>query len=62
MNTATALPEKMKALGGKLALGQRHMSHGGEVDIQTDSDIAPIIVAVAREGVRLQISDSRRSQ
>ena len=38
------------------------MSNWYEVDIQTDSDVAPIDVAVAREGVRLQISNSRRGQ
>jgi hypothetical protein len=55
MNTSTALPEKMKALGEKLALDHRNMRNWYEVDIQTDSDVAPIDVAVAREGVRLQI-------
>ena len=62
MNTTTALPEKMKALGEQLALDHRNMSNWYEVDIQTDSDVAPIDVAVAREGVRLQISNSRRGQ
>jgi hypothetical protein len=62
MNTTTALPEKMKALGERLALDHRNMGSWYEVDIQTDSDVAPINVAVAREGVRLQISNSRRGQ
>ena len=62
MNTSTALAEKMKALGEKLALDHRNMRNWYEVDIQTDSDVAPIDVAVAREGVRLQISNSRRGQ
>ena len=61
MNTTTALPEKMKALGDKLALDHRNMSNWYAVDIQTEgSDAAPIDVAVARDGVRLQISNSRR--
>ena len=60
MNTTTALPEKMKALGEQLALDHRNMSNWYEVEIQTDSDVAPVDVAVAREGVRLQISNSRR--
>jgi hypothetical protein len=60
MNTTTALPDKMKALGAKLALDRRAMSHWYEVDIQTDSDVAAVDVAVAREGVRLQISNTRR--
>src|SRR3954469_12463341 len=42
MNTSTALPEKMKALGEKLALDHGNMRHWYEVDIQTDSDVAPI--------------------
>jgi hypothetical protein len=62
MNTTTALPEKMKALGQQLALDHRKMSAWYEVDIQTDTDTAAIDVAVAREGVRLQISPNRRGE
>ena len=61
MNTTTALPEKMKALGEKLTLDHRNMSMWYEVDIETDApDTAAIDVSVAREGVRLQISNTRR--
>ena len=61
MNTTTALPEKMKALGETLALNHRNMTNWYAVDIQTDgTDSAPIDVAVPREGVRLQISNTRR--
>jgi hypothetical protein len=60
MNTTTALPEKMKALGEQLALDHRTMSTWYEVDIQTDaSEFKPVDVAVLREGVRLQISNGR---
>jgi hypothetical protein len=38
------------------------MSAWYEVDIQTDTDTAAIDVAVAREGVRLQISPNRRGE
>ena len=63
MNTTTALPEKMKALGEQLALDHRNMSAWYEVDIQTDAaEIKPVEVVVQREGVRLQISNSRRGQ
>ena len=63
MNTTTALPQKMKALGEQLALDHRNMSAWYEVDIQTElTEFRPIIVAVARDGVRLQISDRRRGQ
>ena len=63
MNTTTALPEKMKALGEQLALDHRNMSMWYEVDIQTDAnDMGPVEVAVQRDGVRLQIANSRRGQ
>jgi von Willebrand factor type A domain len=63
MNTTTSLPEKMKALGEKLALDHRNMSMWYEVDIQTDAtEIKPVEVAVQRDGVRLQISNGRRGQ
>ena len=63
MNTTTALPDKMKALGETLARAHRNMSGWYAVDIQTDStDFKAIDVGVAREGVRLQISDRRRGQ
>src|SRR3954449_10142198 len=60
MNTTTALPEKMKALGESLALDHRKMSAWYEVDIQTDAtELKPVEVAVQREGVRLQIANGR---
>jgi hypothetical protein len=63
MNTTTALPEKMKALGEQLALDHRNMSAWYEVDVQTDqTELKPVAVSVNREGVRLQISNSRRGQ
>ncbi len=63
MNTTTALPDKMKALGEQLALDHRNMSMWYEVDIQTDAtEITPVNVGVQREGVRLQISNSRHGQ
>jgi hypothetical protein len=63
MNTTTALPDKMKALGEQLALDHRNMKAWYEVDIQTDAtDLKPVAVAVQREGVRLQIANSRHGQ
>ena len=63
MNTTTALPEKMKTLGEQLALDHRNMSAWYELDVQTDAtEFKPVEVAVAREGVRIQISVSRRAQ
>jgi len=61
MNTTMGLPDKMKALGEKLALDHRNMINWYAVDIQTDgADSATLDVGVPREGVRLQISNSRR--
>jgi VWA domain-containing protein len=63
MNTTNALPEKMKTLGQQLALDHRRMSAWYRVDFQTDStELKPVDVAVARSGVRLELSDRRRSQ
>src|SRR3954470_9483857 len=61
MNTTTALPDKMKALAEQLAKDHRNMANWYEGDIQTDgTDTAALDVGVAREGVRLQISSTRR--
>jgi hypothetical protein len=61
MNTTNALPDKMKALAGQLALDHRHMEAWYEVAFQTDAtEFKPIDVGVARSGVRLEISDRRR--
>jgi hypothetical protein len=39
------------------------MSASYEVDVQTDqTELKPVAVSVNREGVRLQISNSRRGQ
>jgi hypothetical protein len=63
MNTTNALPDKMKALGEQLALDHRKMEAWYELDFQSDStDFKPIDVGVARPGVRLEISDRRRTQ
>jgi hypothetical protein len=63
MNTTTALPEKMKALGEQLALDHRNMSTWYEVDIQTEAtEFKPVDVAVMREGVRIQLSNGRHGK
>lgn len=63
MNTTNALPEKMKALADKLTVDQQRMSAWYRVDFQSDSaDFRPVDVGVARSGVRLEISDRRRTQ
>lgn len=63
MNTSNALPDKMKALAEQLALDHRKMTAWYRVDFQTEStEFRPVEVAVAREGVRLEVSDRRRTQ
>lgn len=63
MNTTTALPDKMRALGETLARSHRNMSGWYAIDIHTDAtELKPIDVGVAREGALLRISDRRRGQ
>jgi Mg-chelatase subunit ChlD len=60
MNTSNSLPEKLKELGARLAADYTAMTTRYEVEFQTDStDMKPIDVAVARAGVRLQMSYRR---
>lgn len=62
VNTPTSVPEKMKALGEQLALDHRNMTNWYEVDIETElTDLVPLdVTVVAHEGVRLQMSNTRR--
>jgi hypothetical protein len=63
MNTTAALADKMKALARTLARAHRNMSGWYAVDIQTTAtDVKPLEVAVARDGVIVRISDLRRGQ
>jgi hypothetical protein len=63
MNTTAALADKMKALARTLARAHRNMSGWYAVDVQTAAtDLAPLDVTVAREGVVVRISDRRRGQ
>src|SRR6185436_16354522 len=61
-NTPTSLPEKMKALGEQLALDHRNMSNWYEVDVETElTELVPLdVTVIAHEGVRLQMSNTRR--
>jgi VWA domain-containing protein len=63
MNTTNGLPDKMRALAGQLALDHRRMEAWYRVDYQTDAtEFRPVDIGVAREGVRLEVSDRRRTQ
>lgn len=61
MNTTNALPDKMRALAQQLALDHQRMAAWYRIDFETDAPgFTPIDVAVARSGVKLEISDRRR--
>lgn len=63
MNTTAALADKMRALAQTLARAHRNMTGWYALDIQTAATEASAVdVTVGREGVRLQISNSRRGQ
>jgi hypothetical protein len=63
MNTTNALPDKFKALAAQLALDHRKMSAWYRIDFETPfTEFKPIDVGVARSGVRIEISDRRRTQ
>jgi len=60
MNTSNALPDKMKAIGARLAADRRAMSTKYEIEYLTDSaDQKPIDVGVAKSGVTIQLSFRR---
>ena len=57
MNISNSLPDTLKALGTRVAADDTAMTSKYEVEFQTSSaDMKPIDVAVARAGVRLQMS------
>ena len=63
MNTTAVLADKMKALAQTLARAHRNMNGWYAVDVQTAAtDVKPLDVTVAREGVVVRISDRRRGQ
>jgi VWA domain-containing protein len=60
MNTANALPEKLKVLGEQLASDAKELSRWYEVEFETNSDGAsPVEVGVARPGVGIRVSYRR---
>jgi hypothetical protein len=60
MNTANGLPEKLKALGERIADDAREMSHWYEVEFETNSDGSPTVeIGVTRGSVGIRISNRR---
>jgi hypothetical protein len=60
INTGNSLPEKMKTLAAQLADDFKQASVRYQVEYATDSkEWKPVEVMVARDGVRLQISQGR---
>jgi len=63
MNTANALPDKLKALGEQVANDAKEMSRWYEVEFETNSDgSSPVEVGVARAGVGIRVSYRRAAQ
>jgi hypothetical protein len=60
MNTANALPDKLKVLGEQVANDAKEMSRWYEVEFETNSDgSSPVEVGVARVGVGIRVSYRR---
>jgi hypothetical protein len=61
-NTSNSLPEKLKALAGQMAADAKQLSTKYQVEYTTDSPTASpgLEIAVARAGVRIQMSYQRR--
>jgi len=60
MNTANGLPEKLKALGERIADDAKEMSHWYELEFETNSDGSPTVeVGVARGSVGIRVSNRR---
>jgi hypothetical protein len=63
MNTANALPEKLKVLGQQLASDAKELSRWYEVEFETNTDgSSPVEVAVSRPGVSIRVSYRRLTQ
>jgi hypothetical protein len=60
INTGNSLPDKMKALASLMADDYKQASMKYQVEYATDSkEWKPVEVAVARDGVRVQVSQGR---
>jgi von Willebrand factor type A domain len=60
MNTANALPDKLKALGEQVANDAKEMGRWYDVEFETNSDgSSPVEVGVVRAGVAIRVSYRR---
>jgi hypothetical protein len=60
MNTANGLPDKLKALGERIAGDAKEMSHWYEVEFETNSDGSPTVeIGVTRGSVGIRVSNRR---
>lgn len=63
INTSNSLPDKMKAVGDRIAADAKQMSTWYEVEFQSEAaQPQPVDVGVARSGVKLQMSYQRHAQ
>jgi von Willebrand factor type A domain len=63
MNTANALPDKLRVLGEQIANDAKEMGRWYQVEFETNSDgSSPVDVGVARAGVGIRVSYRRVTQ
>jgi hypothetical protein len=59
MNTSNPLPDKLKAIAGRLTSDYERASAKYEVSFAADNPTGPVMVGVAREGVRVETTQTR---
>jgi Mg-chelatase subunit ChlD len=59
MNTSNSLPEKLKAIADQISRDYDRVSTKYEVAFATDSRNGPVMVGVAREGVKIETTQGR---
>jgi len=63
INTSNSLPDKLKAIGDRIAAEARQMSTWYEVEFQSEApQPQPVDVGIARGGVKLQMSYQRHAR
>jgi Mg-chelatase subunit ChlD len=63
VNTSNSLPDKLKAIGDRIAADAKQMSTWYEVEFQSETpQPQPVDVGVARGGVKLRMSYQRHAQ
>jgi len=63
INTSNSLPDKLKAIGDRIAADAKQMSTWYEVEFQSETpQPQPVDIGVARGGVKLQMSYQRHAR